>query len=54
MTRFGGAAEDSCKKIQKKSDNHLAKNGIVCYCKTVQKWGACAKQAESGLYCPDP
>ena len=43
MTRFGGAAEDSCKKIQKKSDNHLAKNRIVCYCKNCTEMGSLRK-----------
>ena len=43
MTCFGGAAEDFCKKIQKKSDNHLAKNGIVCYCKNCTEMGSLRK-----------
>lgn len=43
MTLFSGAAEDSCKKNTKKSDNHLAKNGIVCYCKNCTEMGSLRK-----------
>lgn len=43
MTRFCGMAEDFSKKIQKKSDNHLAKNAIVCYCKNCTEMGSLRK-----------
>ena len=49
MTRFGGAAEDSCKNRKMVSppaqipDNHLAKNGIVCYCKNCTEMGSLRK-----------
>lgn len=43
MTRFSGAAEDFCKKNTKKSDNYLAKNRIVCYCKNCTEMGSLRK-----------